>query len=657
MSRHDASFAQLKKLCVEYRTQGLHNDKCTGKSVTKKTLVAVIEASEKKLAARKSSPKSSRSPSKSKSMRDVDATDVESVEIEAPGEIEQQRVANDAMLVYDKVKGESLDSYGVQVKELGRGAYGVVYLTTTENGDSYALKYMTTQQPGELTRTTVLTEVALSNLLKHTNLVGFVDAFIGNFMSDDSYTVCIVMPVYRLGSLQGYMHGKGPNDIPLGEKKRIMYHCFCAVSYMHTHDMLHLDIKPQNILLDRDSRGDIFAVVADYGLAEARYCSHKHKLASGMVTVWWRPPEIFLDLVYGWAADVWSLGVVMSELFTSEAPIKQIAIHEGNNDADLTTMRGIVAMLGRPSDTTMSTMIDKFFKSRGESAALYYKLKTEQRVERPRIELPDHTQNAELDIMLEQVFTYAHLTRPSCYELASISMFDECRASSRAYPVTPRCGVESILVVNAFTPLNLELMRYNAYGRILRTTMAIMKRATRLEHLVVSNKAFQLLVTFLEAVKYEQEDVDDYRYYADACVELAAVNEYHDGYKVHREVLNAGGTMDAYKRAYTKLLRAINYATIIDSVADYELGDGATYYVNAIVDIAHLVVPHNSTRGCTNKQLSQRIFDFDAMMNDKLPANEEFRAFAETIIAMENKIHPGLFRESIAFRRRLADVK
>ena len=76
------------------------------------------------------------------------------------------------------------------------------------------------------------------------------------------------------------------------------------------HRVLHRDLKPQNLLIDR--RG--YIKLADFGLARAfgmpvRTYTHE------VVTLWYRAPEILLgSKFYSTSVDVWSLGCVFAEM-------------------------------------------------------------------------------------------------------------------------------------------------------------------------------------------------------------------------------------------------------------------------------------------------------------------------------------------------------
>lgn len=91
-----------------------------------------------------------------------------------------------------------------------------------------------------------------------------------------------------------------------------MYQLLKGIDYCHSHRVLHRDLKPQNLLIDK--KGDL--KLADFGLARAigipvRTYTHE------VVTLWYRAPEILLGAKqYSTPVDIWSVGCIFAELVT-----------------------------------------------------------------------------------------------------------------------------------------------------------------------------------------------------------------------------------------------------------------------------------------------------------------------------------------------------
>ena len=115
-----------------------------------------------------------------------------------------------------------------------------------------------------------------------------------------------------------------------------------GLAYVHQTGIIHRDVKPHNIMTWFDAdKGVLRAVLADFGLARrlprteedeaaaakdllASMQGHGHMMTRGVVTLWYRAPEIlFADKTakkarYTSAIDVWSLGCVVYELVTGK---------------------------------------------------------------------------------------------------------------------------------------------------------------------------------------------------------------------------------------------------------------------------------------------------------------------------------------------------
>lgn len=114
------------------------------------------------------------------------------------------------------------------------------------------------------------------------------------------------------GTLHGYLKKCGP----LSEKKaRAPFRqMLLAVHYCHQKHIVHQDIKPENVLLDRG----LNIKLADFGLSGVFM---EEKLTTFCGTASYKAPELFqLEPYKGPKVDVWSMGVVLYKMLTGVLP-------------------------------------------------------------------------------------------------------------------------------------------------------------------------------------------------------------------------------------------------------------------------------------------------------------------------------------------------
>jgi serine/threonine protein kinase len=125
-----------------------------------------------------------------------------------------------------------------------------------------------------------------------------------------------------------------------------MYQLLLGTAYCHVRGVVHRDLKPQNLLVDRKG----VLKVADFGLARAVYIPMK-AYTHEVVTLWYRAPEILLGQhVYSYGVDVWSIGAIFAELLNN-APLWPGAY-------ELDQLLRIFRTLGTPTEETWSGLAE-----------------------------------------------------------------------------------------------------------------------------------------------------------------------------------------------------------------------------------------------------------------------------------------------------------
>src|SRR5207244_106294 len=142
-------------------------------------------------------------------------------------------------------------------RELGHGGMAIVYLAHDVRHDRrVALKVLRPEIAAALGAERFLREIHIAAGLSHPNILPLYDS------GDAGGVLYYVMPYVEGESLRDRLTREGP--MPLGDALAIATETADALGHAHTHDVVHRDVKPENILL---SGGH--ALVADFGIARA----------------------------------------------------------------------------------------------------------------------------------------------------------------------------------------------------------------------------------------------------------------------------------------------------------------------------------------------------------------------------------------------------
>ncbi|XP_058390664.1 serine/threonine-protein kinase 17A isoform X2 [Diceros bicornis minor] len=198
-------------------------------------------------------------------------------------------------------------------RELGRGKFAVVRkCTEKDSGKEFAAKFMRKRRKGQDCRMEIIHEIAVLELAQDSPWV------INLHEVYETPSEMILVLEYAAGG-EIFDQCVADREEAFKEKdvQRLMRQILEGVRFLHAHDVVHLDLKPQNILLTSESPlGDI--KIVDFGLS--RIMKNSEELREIMGTPEYVAPEILSYDPISMATDMWSIGVLTYVMLTGISP-------------------------------------------------------------------------------------------------------------------------------------------------------------------------------------------------------------------------------------------------------------------------------------------------------------------------------------------------
>jgi len=199
------------------------------------------------------------------------------------------------------------------LKELGRGAMGLVYLGKDPTIQRFvAIKTMRLDQIDDMeklqeTKLRFFREAESAGRLSHPNIVTIYDA------GEQDELGYIAMELIEGKCLKDW--SRKPNLLPLADLVQTLAVVADALDYAHQQGVVHRDIKPANVMITKDQ----LVKVMDFGIAKMA-SSSKTKTDMVLGTPTYMSPEQISGKQVDGRSDIFSLGVVLFELLTGEPP-------------------------------------------------------------------------------------------------------------------------------------------------------------------------------------------------------------------------------------------------------------------------------------------------------------------------------------------------
>lgn len=194
---------------------------------------------------------------------------------------------------------------------LSKGAFGEVWLAQLENKQVAVKRILNERRNDEKEIECFAAEIKLMASFYHPKIVAFL-GISWNAQND----MCAITEYMAKGDLYGFLKRKVGQLNWRDHKIYLAEDVADALVYLHslTPKVIHRDLKSKNILLDDAFR----AKLSDFGISRER--SLEETMTAGVGTIYWTAPEVLMGKKYTEKADIFSFGIVMSELDTHEVP-------------------------------------------------------------------------------------------------------------------------------------------------------------------------------------------------------------------------------------------------------------------------------------------------------------------------------------------------
>mmetsp|Transcript_73304 Transcript_73304/g.220160 ORF Transcript_73304/g.220160 Transcript_73304/m.220160 type:complete len:309 (+) Transcript_73304:91-1017(+) len=229
-----------------------------------------------------------------------------------------------------------------KIEKIGEGTYGVVYKAKNRlTGDLVALKKIRLEAEDEGIPSTAIREISILKELQHPNIVRLHDVI------HTEKKLTLVFEYLDQDLKKMLDEADGDAGLPDLDLKVLLRQLLLGVAFCHDRRVLHRDLKPQNLLINKNNQE---LKLADFGLARAfgiPVRSYTHEV----VTLWYRAPDVLMgSRKYSTPVDLWSVGCIFGEMSAGKP------LFPGTSDAD--QLVRIFSVLGNPTDESWPSLAD-----------------------------------------------------------------------------------------------------------------------------------------------------------------------------------------------------------------------------------------------------------------------------------------------------------
>ncbi|KAI3380537.1 hypothetical protein SNEBB_010548 [Seison nebaliae] len=206
-----------------------------------------------------------------------------------------------------------LDEYHLG-NEIGTGKFATVLKVTKKNNEQtdFAAKYVkkkrSKRSPTGLMREDILREIQILLPLNHENIIKLLDSF------EEEKHIVLILELVKGGELFDYIYEK--DHLVEKEASQFLHQILNGIDYIHKRKILHLDLKPENIMLYDKTNCQI--KIIDFGIS--RIFDEKEPYRALFGTPEFVAPEIVAYEPVAYQSDMWAFGVITYILLSGCSP-------------------------------------------------------------------------------------------------------------------------------------------------------------------------------------------------------------------------------------------------------------------------------------------------------------------------------------------------